>query len=40
MLADIVKYSDKRCLEPMPDIKGATSAFLEIHTLGSEGLAI
>ena len=38
MLADIVKYSDKRCLEPMSDIKGATSAFLEIHTLGSEGL--
>ena len=38
MLADIVKYSDKRCLEPMSDIKGVTSAFLEIHTLGSEGL--
>ncbi len=38
MLADIVKYSDKRYLEPMSDIKGATSAFLEIHTLGSEGL--
>ena len=38
MLADIVKYPDKRCLEPMSDIKGTTFAFLEIHTLGSEGL--
>ncbi|MBL0745721.1 PfkB family carbohydrate kinase [Chryseolinea lacunae] len=37
-LADIVKYSDKRFLSSLSDIRSFTSAFLEIQTLGSEGL--
>lgn len=37
-LADIVKYSNEKFLSSLPDIKGFTSAFLEIQTLGSEGL--
>lgn len=37
-LADIVKYSNTRVISALPDIKGHTSAFLEIQTLGSNGL--
>lgn len=37
-LADIVKYSNNKVLASFSDIKGHTSAFLEIQTLGSDGL--
>jgi fructokinase len=37
-ISDIVKYSNRRVLAPIRDIKSHTSAFLEIQTLGSRGL--
>lgn len=37
-IADVVKYSNPKFLSPLTDIKGLTSAFLEIQTLGNEGL--
>lgn len=37
-IADIVKYSSTKVLSSLSDIKGYTSAFLEIQTLGSNGL--
>ncbi|QMU61180.1 MAG: carbohydrate kinase [Gammaproteobacteria bacterium] len=37
-LADIVKYSNEKFLSSLTDIKGFTSAFLEIQTLGNKGL--
>jgi fructokinase len=37
-IADIVKYSNEKILSSLSDIRGFTSAFLEIQTLGGEGL--
>lgn len=37
-LADIIKYPGKRARSSMPDLRGYTSAILEIQTLGEQGL--